>query len=92
MLSLKDIVRLIIKIEDSGIGIKAEDLEKCLNKNTKDQNSLYGARKTINIMGGNLLISSEYNKGTIVTIILDQKIYTDSNKDNYDNYVNNKRY
>ena len=87
----KDIVRLIIKIEDSGIGIKAEDLEKCLNKNTKDQNSLYGARKTINIMGGNLLISSEYNKGTIVTIILDQKIYTDSNKDNYDNYVNNKR-
>ena len=87
----KDIVRLIIKIEDSGIGIKAEDLEKCLNKNTKDQNSLYGARKTINTMGGNLLISSEYNKGTIVTIILDQKIYTDSNKDNYDNYVNNKK-
>lgn len=67
----KDVVRLIIKIEDSGIGIKAEDLDKCLNKNTKDQNSLYGARKTINIMGGNLLISSEYNKGTIVTIILD---------------------
>ena len=87
----KDIVRLIIKIEDSGIGIKAENLDKCLNKNTKDQNSLYGARKTINIMGGNLLISSEYNKGTIVTIILDQKIYTDSNKDNYDNYVNNKK-
>lgn len=87
----KDIVRLIIKIEDSGIGIKAEDLDKCLNKNTKEQNSLYGARKTINIMGGNLLISSEYNKGTIVTIILDQKIYTDNNKDNYDNYVNNKK-
>lgn len=86
----KDIVRLIIKIEDSGIGIKAEDLDKCLNKNTKDQNSLYGARKTINIMGGNLLISSEYNKGTIVTIILDQKIYI-NNKDNYDNYVNNKK-
>ena len=86
----KDIVRLIIKIEDSGIGIKAEDLDKCLNKNTKDQNSLYGARKTINIMGGNLLISSEYNKGTIVTIILDQRIYT-NNKDNYDNYVNNKK-
>ena len=86
----KDIVRLIIKIEASGIGIKAEDLDKCLNKNTKDQNSLYGARKTINIMGGNLLISSEYNKGTIVTIILDQKIYT-NNKDNYDNYVNNKK-
>ncbi len=88
----KNIVRLIIKIEDSGIGIKAEDLERCLNKNTKDQNSLYGARKTINIMGGNLLISSEYNKGTIVTIILDQKIYTFSDKkDNYDGYINYKK-
>lgn len=84
----KDIVRLIIKIEDSGVGIKAEDLEKYLNKNTKEQNSLYGARKTINIIGGNLLISSEYNKGTIATIILDQKIYTNNNKDNY---VNNKK-
>lgn len=88
----KDIVRIIIKVEDSGIGIKSEDLEKCLNKNTKEQNSLYGARKTINIMGGNLLISSEYNRGTIVTIILDQKIYTSGDeKDNYDSYVNNKK-
>ena len=88
----KDIVRLIIKVEDSGIGIKAEDLEKCLNKNTKNENSLYGARKIINVMGGNLLISSEYNRGTIVTIILDQKIYTSSDKkDNYDGYVNNKK-
>ena len=87
----KDIVRLIIKIEDSGIGIKAEDLDKCLNKNTKDQNSLYGARKIINMMGGNLLISSEYNKGTTVTIILDQKIVIDDDKDNYDSFVNNKK-
>ena len=86
----EDIVRLIIKIEDSGIGIKDEDIDKCLNKNTKEENTLYGARKIINTMGGNLLINSEYNKGTIVTIILDQKIYN-SSKDNYDNYVNNKK-
>ena len=86
-----DIARLVIKIEDSGIGIRAEELDKCLNKNTKDQNSLYGARKIINIMGGNLLISSEYNKGTTVTIILDQKIVIDDDKDNYDSYVNNKK-
>ena len=85
-----DIARLVIKIEDSGVGIRAEELDKCLNKNTKDQNSLYGARKIINMMGGNLLISSEYNKGTIITIILDQKIGID-NKDNYDSYVNNKK-
>ena len=85
-----DIARLVIKIEDSGVGIRAEELDKCLNKNTKDQNSLYGARKIINMMGGNLLISSEYNKGTTITIILDQKIGID-NKDNYDSYVNNKK-
>lgn len=86
-----DIARLVIKIEDSGIGIRAEELDKCLNKNTKDQNSLYGARKIINMMGGNLLISSEYNKGTTVTIILDQKIVIDDDKDNYDSFVNNKK-
>ena len=86
----KDIARLIIKIEDSGIGIKDEDIDKCLNKNTKEENTLYGARKIINILGGSLLINSEYNKGTIVTIILDQKIYN-SSKDHYDNYVNNKK-
>ena len=86
-----DIARLVIKIEDSGIGIRAEELDKCLNKNTKDQNSLYGARKIINMMGGNLLISSEYNKGTTVTIILDQKIVIGDDKDNYDSYVNNKK-
>ena len=86
-----DIARLVIKIEDSGVGIRAEELDKCLNKNTKNQNSLYGARKIINMMGGNLLISSEYNKGTTITIILDQKIGIDNDKDNYDSYVNNKK-
>ena len=86
-----DIARLVIKIEDSGVGIRAEELDKCLNKNTKDQNSLYGARKIINMMGGNLLISSEYNKGTTITIILDQKIGIDNDKDNYDSYANNKK-
>ena len=86
-----DIARLVIKIEDSGIGIRASELDKCLNKNTKDQNSLYGVRKIINMMGGNLLISSEYNKGTTITIILDQKIVIDDDKDNYDSYVNNKK-
>ena len=86
-----DIARLVIKIEDSGVGIRAEELDKCLNKNTKNPNSLYGARKIINMMGGNLLISSEYNKGTTITIILDQKIVIGDDKDNYDSYVNNKK-
>ena len=48
----------------------------------------FSLKLSTNIIGGNLLISSEYNKGTIATIILDQKIYTNNNKDNY---VNNKK-
>ena len=86
-----DIARLIIKIEDSGIGIKAEDIDKCINKHPDKEDSLYGARKIINLLGGNLLISSEYNKGTIVTIILDQKIDTSKEEDKYNNYLDDKK-
>ncbi|MGM9881464.1 MAG: response regulator [Bacilli bacterium] len=86
-----DIARLIIKIEDSGIGIKAEEIEKCINKHPDKEDSLYGARKIINLLGGNLLISSEYNKGTIITIILDQKIDTSKEDNKYDNYLDDKK-
>lgn len=84
-----DIARLIIKIEDSGIGIKADELDKCLNKNPDKENSLYGARKIITLLGGNLLINSEYGRGTIITIVLDQKI--DMLNSKYDNYTYDKR-
>ena len=86
-----DIARLIIKIEDSGIGIKAEDIDKCINKHPDKEDSLYGARKIINLLGGNLLISSEYNKGTIITIILDQKIDTSKEDNKYNNYLDDKK-
>ena len=86
-----DIARLIIKIEDSGIGIKAEDIDKCINKHPDKEDSLYGARKIINLLGGNLLINSEYNKGTIITIILDQKIDTSKEDNKYNNYLDDKK-
>lgn len=84
-----DIARLIIKIEDSGIGIRADEVEKCLNKNPDNENSLYGARKIINLLGGNLFINSEYGKGTIVTIVLDQKI--DIPTSGYNKYTYDKK-
>lgn len=84
-----DIARLIIKIEDSGIGIKADEVDKCLNKNPDKENSLYGARKIITLLGGNLLINSEYGRGTIITIVLDQKI--DKLNSKYDNYTYDKK-
>lgn len=84
-----DIARLIIKIEDSGIGIRADEVEKCLNKNPDNENSLYGARKIINLLGGNLFINSEYGKGTIITIVLDQKI--DIPTSGYNKYTYDKK-
>ena len=68
-----DICRLIITIEDSGTGIKSEDI----NKLKVDDKSLSKANKLITLMNGTMLISSNYGIGTKVKIILDQKIALD---------------
>ena len=65
-----DICRLIFTIEDSGIGIKSEDI----NKIKIDNKSLSKANKMITLMNGTMLISSDYGIGTKVKVILDQKI------------------
>ena len=76
-----DIVRLVITIEDSGSGMKAEDLNRILNTRKEDADStnlnsnLYNARKLITLIGGAILPSSNYGKGTIIKIVLDQRIY-----------------
>ena len=65
-----DICRLIFTIEDSGKGIKSEDINKIKIGNK----SLSKANKLITMMNGTMLISSDYGIGTKVKIILDQKI------------------
>lgn len=65
-----DICRLIFTIEDSGAGIKSEDI----NKIKVDNKSLAKANKLITLMNGTMLISSDYGVGTKVKVILDQKI------------------
>ena len=65
-----DICRLIFTIEDSGAGIKSEDINKIKIENK----SLAKANKMITLMNGTMLISSDYGVGTKVKIILDQKI------------------
>ena len=70
-----DICRLIITIEDSGIGIRSEDI----NKIKVDNKSLAKANKTITMMNGTMLISSDYGVGTKVKLILDQKIEIEEN-------------
>ena len=65
-----DICRLIITIEDSGIGIKSEEI----NNIKVSDNSLSKTNKLITVMNGAMLISSEYGIGTKIKIILDQKM------------------
>ena len=65
-----DVCRLMITIEDSGIGIKSEELN-----NIKISNSSFSkANKLLTLMNGAMLVSSNYGIGTKIKIILDQKI------------------
>ena len=83
-----DVCRLIIKIEDSSIGIKTEEIEEL---NT--EGNIYNAKKLIAALGGTLLLTSRYNEGTVVTIILDQKINITNKKEkkDYTKYLDNKK-
>ena len=93
-----DIVRLIISVEDSGIGMKAGDINKIFTKKQEREdnhnlnNNLYNAKRLITLMNGTIVPSSSYGSGTTMKIILDQKydtIDTDINK--YDNIYDKKK-
>ena len=83
-----DVCRLIIKIEDSSIGIKTEEIEK-----VNTEGNIYNTKKLIAALGGTLLLTSRYNEGTVVTIILDQKINITNKKEkkDYTKYLDNKK-
>ena len=93
-----DIVRLIISVEDSGTGMKAEDINKIFTKKQEREdnhnlnNNLYNAKRLITLMNGTIVPSSSYGSGTTIKIILDQKydtIDTDINK--YNNIYDKKK-
>ena len=93
-----DIARLIISVEDSGIGMKAEDINKIFTKKQEREdnhnlnNNLYNAKRLITLMNGTIVPSSSYGSETTIKIILDQKydtIDTDINK--YDNIYDKKK-
>jgi len=73
-----NLCRLIIYVEDSGIGIEANRIGKLFNSNnddlTDDKLTLSEIQKMLNVIGGTIILNSEYNKGTKFTIVLDQKI------------------
>lgn len=67
-----DVCRLIIDIEDSGIGMRAKKLEEVINNNS--DKGIGNAKRIINLIGGTLIISSDYGKGTKVSVVIDQKM------------------
>jgi len=79
---------LIFTIEDSGIGIKPEDMGKLfdtfsrldLERNFSIEGTGLGlsiVRSLCRAMGGNITATSEYNKGSIFTVTLPQAISDD---------------
>lgn len=73
-----DLCRLIIYVEDSGVGIEADRISKVFNSQnddlTDDKLTLSEIQKMLNVIGGTIIVNSEYNKGSKFTIVLDQKI------------------
>lgn len=94
-----NIVRLIITIEDSSIGISPDKLDTIFYKNREEidgsniKNNLYTAKKLITLMGGTIIASSNYNEGTTMKIVLDQKLGELDNEKltKYENTYDKKR-
>ena len=84
-----DIVRLIITIEDSSMGIKSSELEK-IKIDNKNISECY---KLVILMNGTMVITSNYGIGNKIKIILDQKIDKNINKEEkkYQEILDNKK-
>ena len=80
-----NIVRLIITIEDSGVGISPDEMDSIFYKRKEEidgsnmKSNLFTARKLITLMGGTIIPSSNYGNGTTMKIVLDQKIVEEAN-------------
>ena len=93
-----DIVRLIITVEDSGIGIDSDKLGSLFvnEKDYKEENydlndTLYNVKKIITLMNGTIIPSSIYGTGTKMKIILDQKlVVSDSKLNEYEKVIDKK--
>ena len=81
----ENMVNLVFTIEDSGRGIKQEDIEKLFGEfiqvdltNNRDIEGtglgLAITRNLIQAMGGDISVSSEYGKGSVFTIMLPQEV------------------
>ena len=81
----EDVCRLIISVEDSGIGIKEENINKLfskferfdLEKNITIEGTGLGlaiTKKLVDLMNGKIVVQSTYGEGSRFTVVIDQKI------------------
>lgn len=87
----KDLCRLIISVEDTGIGIKKDKIDKLFTKFERldeEQNitiegtglGLAITKKLVELMHGKMVVQSIYGKGSKFTVSLDQKIVATKEK------------
>ena len=80
-----DICRLIISVEDSGIGIKPEKIDHLFSKfdrlEVEKSITIEGTglglaitKKLVDLMNGKIVVQSVYGKGSKFTVAIDQKI------------------
>ena len=97
-----DMCRLIITVEDSGVGMninKVNDiltLDKPLDESDEARLAnmdvdLNITKKIINIIGGSIMIKSEVDKGTEFIVVIDQRIETDKKSNIKTNYNDSKK-
>ena len=83
----KGICKLIISVEDSGRGIKKENIDKLFTKferldedrNTTIEGTGLGlaiTKQLIELMGGRIIVHTIYGEGSKFTVVLNQKIET----------------
>ena len=80
-----DVCRLIISVEDTGIGIKQENINKLFNKferlDLEENITIEGTglglaitKKLVDLMHGAIVVQSVYGKGSKFTVSIDQMI------------------
>ncbi len=84
---MDDICRLLISVQDTGIGIKQESIGKLFNKferlDIEKNNTIEGTglglaitKKLLELMGGKIVVQSIYGEGSKFTVAIDQRIIT----------------
>ncbi len=87
-----DVCRLIISVEDTGIGIESDKIDKLfmkferldLDKNITIEGTGLGlaiTKKLVDLMHGKIVVQSVYGKGSKFTVALDQKVVATPTKE-----------